>query len=515
MTADAATPPSIRRLGAALGPALFLLFLLAPGLPLDGPQRRVAAVTSWTAVWWITAALPIGVSSLLPAALLPLLGVMDARSVAPLYMHDLVLLFLGAFVIALGLERWGVHRRMALSIIARVGTRPRQLVLGFMVASAFLSFFINNTSTTLLMLPIGVACIASLRADRDVEGAGPFGMALLLGMAYSASVGGVATPVGTTPNQVFLGQFATKYPDGPEISFGQWVLAFVPLVVLYLPLAWFVLTRLALRVPAGESEGTDSIREQRARLGPMSRAEKLMAAVFAATALLWVTRASLDLGVVRLPGWGELFGAVDGRSRVSDATVAVAMAILCFALPAGGGRRLMDWETARRMPWEILLLIGGGFALAGAFKASGLDQRVGDALGPYLAHLPEWAIVVCVIACMAALTEVTSNTATTAVLLPVLGEAAAAAGISPLFTMLPATIAASLAFMLPVATPPNAVVFSSRLVPAATMARVGLWMNVLLIVLTSLVFQLWVRPVLGIDSGLEDWAVQGIGADGR
>jgi len=167
------------------------------------------------------------------------------------------------------------------------------------------------------------------------------------------------------------------------------------------------------------------------------------------------------------------------------------------------------------MPWEILLLIGGGFALAGAFKASGLDQRVGDALGPYLAHLPEWAIVVCVIACMAALTEVTSNTATTAVLLPVLGEAAAAAGISPLFTMLPATIAASLAFMLPVATPPNAVVFSSRLVPAATMARVGLWMNVLLIVLTSLVFQLWVRPVLGIDSGLEDWAVQGIGADGR
>ena len=197
-----------------------------------------------------------------------------------------------------------------------------------------------------------------------------------------------------------------------------------------------------------------------------------MAGVFAATALLWITRASLDFGFVRMPGWGELFGEVNGRSRVSDATVAVAMAIVCFVVPAGEGRRLMDWETARRMPWEILLLIGGGFCIAGAFKASGLDQRVGEALGPHLAHLPEWAIVVLVITCMAALTEVTSNTATTAVLLPVLGEAAVAAGISPLFTMLPATIAASVAFMLPVATPPNAVVFSSRLVPAAVIAEV-------------------------------------------
>ncbi len=519
---DEATSLRIRRIGFVLGPLLFCLLLLWPGMPLDAAQRRVAAVTAWTAIWWTTAALPIGMTSLLPAVLLPLLGVMDARAVAPLYMHDLVLLFLGAFVVALGLERWGVHKRMALAIIARVGTRPRQLVLGFMVASAVLSFFINNTSTTLLMLPIGTACIASLSLgagkQQDGEssaGGNAFAMALLLGMAYSASVGGVGTPVGTTPNQVFLGQFQTKYPDAPEISFSQWAISFVPLVAIYLPLGWLVLTRLALRVPAGSATGSDTIHQQREALGAMSRPEKAMACVFGLTALLWVTRANLDLGFFVLPGWGELFGTLNGRSLVSDATVAVGMAIVCFLIPAGKGQRLMDWETARRMPWEILLLIGGGFCIAGAFKASGLDQRVGEALGPHLASLPEWAIVFLVVALMAALTEITSNTATTAVLLPVLGEAAVSAGISPLFTMLPATIAASVAFMLPVATPPNAVVFSSRLVPASSMARVGLWMNLLLILLVSLVFQLWVRPYLGIGAGLEDWATQGIPAVDR
>ncbi len=502
-----ATSPRVQRVGLALGPLVFLLLLFLDG-PLEPAQRRVAAVTGLTAIWWITSALPIGATSLLPAALFPLLGVMGGREVAPRYMHDLVFLFIGAFVIALGLERWNVHRRIALAIIARVGTRPRSLVLGFMVASAFLSLWVNNTSTTLLMLPIGVAVITSV-TGKEPGLHDPFAISLLLGMAYSASVGGIATPVGTQPNQVFLGQFSDRYPEAPAISFGAWMLSLFPLVLLYVPAAWFLLTRVLLRVPDHGERGAEVIRAEREQLGPMTRAEKTMAAVFVTTALLWITRGGLDLGLVRVPGWAGLLtpDSVEAPGKfVTDATVATAMAVLTFLLPAGNGERLMDWRTASKLPWEVLLLIGGGFAIAGGFQVSGLDTLLGSSLGPLLEGTSSWVMVAAVVLLMAALTEVTSNTATTAVLLPVLGQAATAAGISPLLLMLPATIAASCAFMLPVATPPNAVVFSSRRVPSSTMARVGLGVNLLMAVLVVLVFELWIRRVLGIDSGLPAWA---------
>jgi len=494
-----AASPVVRRVGLVLGPLLFLVLLAWRSGPLDDAQRKVAAVTALTATWWITAALPIGITSLVPAALLPLLGVMGAREIAPRYMQDLVFLFLGAFIIALGLERWNVHRRMALFIISLVGTRPRQLVLGFMIASAFLSFWINNTSTTLLMLPIGMAVVAAVRdvapGERD-----PFAISLLLAMAYSASVGGMATPVGTAPNQVFLGQFAARFPDAPGLSFGQWMLAWVPVVALFVPVGWWLLTRVALRVPAESERGIAVIRQERQALGPMSGPEMAMAGVFAATALLWVTRPAWA-------GWVLPDSIARPKTFVTDATIATAMAILCFVIPVGkGGVRLMDWRTASRMPWEVLLLIGGGFAIAAAFQSSGLDELVGAALGPWLAGRSTWITVGAVVVLMAALTEVTSNTATTAVLLPVMGQAAIAAGVSPLLFMVPATIAASAAFMLPVATPPNAVVFSSRQVPAPTMARVGLWMNLAMATLIVVVFQLWVRAVLGIGASVPDWA---------
>jgi sodium-dependent dicarboxylate transporter 2/3/5 len=503
---------AVRRAGLALGPVLFAFILLWPGGPLDAMQRKVAAITALTATWWITAALPIGATSLIPAALLPLMGVMGGRELGPRYMHDLVFLFLGAFVIALGLERWNVHRRMALAIIARVGTGPRRLVLGFMIASAFLSLWINNTSTTLLMLPIGIAVIASV-TGRPADVRDPFAMALLLGMAYSASVGGMATPVGTAPNQVLLGQLSDAYPDAPPISFGQWMLAWGPLVILYIPLAWLLLTRIVLRVPSTSERGDEVIREERATLGRMGRAEKSMAAVFAATAILWVTRADLDLGFIQMRGWIHwlLPASIEAPEKfITDATVATVMAVLCFLIPVEPKRGvfLMDWRTASKMPWEVLLLIGGGFAIAGAFKETGLDSVIGGSLGPVLAGRSEWFMVVAVVLLMAALTEVTSNTATTAVLLPVLGRAAVSADVSPLLFMLPATIAASAAFMLPVATPPNAVVFSSRLVPAPTMARVGLRFNLLMVVLVVLVFQLWSRKVLGVGDGTPPWALR-------
>ncbi len=499
-------PSRARRVGLVLGPALFLALLAWPDLPLSPAQRRVAAVTAWTATWWITTAIPIGIASLLPAALLPLLGVVSARDVAPMYVNDLVLLFLGAFVVALGVERWGVHKRVAFGVIALVGTGRRRLVLGFMTASALLSLFLNNTSTTLMLLPIGLAVIASVEGPSEAKS--PFAISLLLGMAYAASLGGTGTLIGTPPNQVLAGVLAELWPEAPPLDFATWAQAWLPLVALFVPIGWLLLTRVALRVPKEGERGAAAIAQERARLGPVTRGEVRMSIVFAITALLWITRAGFDLGAVRIPGWVELVApaSIERPERfVSDATVAVAMAIVCFLVPVRPGTRLMDWSTASRMPWEVLLLLGGGFAIAGSFQHSGLDRVLGEALGPWLAGRSDWVVVLAVVVFMAALTEVTSNVATSTVLLPVLGQAAVAADLSPLLTMFPATIAASAAFMLPVATPPNAVVFSSRLVPASTMARVGIWLNVAAALLITLVFQLWSRHVLDVASAVPDW----------
>lgn len=498
--------PALARAGLLFGPLAFLTLLLWPGLGLDPVQRRVAAVAAWTATWWLTSAQPVGATSLLPAALLPLLGAMDAKTVAPFYMDDLVLLFLGAFLLTRGLERWNVHRRVALFVLDRVGKQPRRLVLGMMCAAAGLSAFVNNTSTTLLMLPIALALLAA--CDAATPGRKDFGRALLLGVAYSASVGGITTPVGTAPNQIFLGQFRERYPDAPEISFVQWMLAWAPVVLLYLPLGWLLFTRVLFRVPDDLGRSGDVIAAERRALGPWSRGEKRMAAVFVLAACLWVTRSDLELGAFRFEGWGDLLAGPLGKSGVSDATVAVTLALATFLIPSGveRGRALLDWSTARTLPWDVLLLFGGGFALAGAFKASKLDALIGAALAPRIAGLPDWLVVLSLVLLVTAISELASNVATTQVMLPIVGQAAVAAGLSPLLAMIPTTIAASNGFMLPVATPPNAIVFATGEIPAPTMARVGLVFDLLLIFLVTAVFMLWGRFVLEVGAGVPAWA---------
>ncbi|MEM8711433.1 MAG: SLC13 family permease, partial [Planctomycetota bacterium] len=543
--------PMAARMGLVGGALLFLGFLFCPGLPLDPGQRRVAAVAGLTAALWLSVAVPVGAASLVPAALFPLLGVMPAREVAPIYLRDLVMLFLGAFIVAMGLERWGVHRRMALAVIQAVGSSRRRLVLGFMTASAFLSLWINNTATTLLMLPIVTAVLgetarkansASREAPRPSEGEldddPRFGWCLLLGVAYSASVGGMGTPVGTAPNQEFLGQFTTLFPEGPRLSFGDWFLAFGPLVLLFVPIAWLILTRIVYRFEDLQGAGSDAIRDERRALGPWTPAQARMATLFAATAVLWVFRADLTLGPVTVPGWSRLLMGGEAtdpawyarhKNDISDATVAVAMALLMFVVPAGRGARaeglaemdtaghrvrgnlsssfLMDWRTASRLPWEVLLLLGGGFALAHGFKVSGLDVVVGEALAPLLVDRPRWVIVGAVALLVSLLTEVTSNTATTAVLLPVMAAAGVAAGVDPRLVMLPATLAASAAFMMPVATPPNAVVFATRKIPVPAMARAGVVLNLVMVVLILLVFEFWASGRLGVEEATPSWAV--------
>jgi len=499
--------PVLAHAGLVLGPLFFLGILLWPGSALDPTQRRVAAVAAWTATWWLTSAQPVGATSLLPAALLPLLGAVDAKTVAPFYMDDLVLLFLGAFLLTRGLEHWNVHRRMALFVLARVGTQPRRLVLGMMCATAGLSAFVNNTSTTLLMLPIALAILSSY-ADCEPRARSAFARALLLGVAYSASVGGITTPVGTAPNQIFLGQFRERYPDAPEISFVQWTLAWLPVVLLYLPVGWWLLTRVLFAVPADLGRSGEVVAAERRALGPWTTGEKRMAGVFALAALAWVTRADLELGAFTFQGWGDLLKGTLARSPVSDATVAVTLALACFLIPSGSerGRALLDWQTARSLPWDVLLLFGGGFALAGAFRSSGLDVVVGQQLAPWLAGKPDWVVVITLVLFVTAVSELASNVATTQIMLPIVGQAAAAVGLSPLLTMIPTTIAASNGFMLPVATPPNAIVFATGEIPATSMARAGLVFDLVLAVLVTLVFSSWGRFVLGIGAELPSWA---------
>jgi sodium-dependent dicarboxylate transporter 2/3/5 len=510
--------PTGRLVGLIVGGGLFLFLMFAPGLPLDRAQRAVAATTALTAVLWVTVAVPVAAASLVPVTLFTLLGVMPASQAAPLYMGDLVMLFLGAFIVALGLERWDVHKRIALFVIDSFGSSRRSLVLGFMVAAAFLSFWINNTATTLLMLPIARAVVLRIEGDDENRSVGSsFAVCLLLGVAYSSSAGGMATPVGTAPNQVFLGQMAEKFPDGPKITFGEWMLAWTPLVVLFVPMAWLLLTRWLYPVPRGGGEGREVIRAERARLGPMTRAQRRMSLLFAATAILWVTRADITLGSLEIPGWSRLFlGAraadpawyAENKNWISDSTVALGMALIAFLVPAGTASKdfLMDWRTASRLPWEVLLLLGGGFCIAKGFEVSGLDLVLGERLEPLFSGGSTWLIVGGVTLFMSILTEFTSNTATTAVLLPVLGGAALAAGIHPLLVLAPATIAASAAFTMPVATPPNAVVYASRLIPMRAMARAGVWLNLATVVLITLVFQFWVRRLWDIDVELPDWA---------
>ncbi len=475
-----------------------------------------AALTCLVAVWWIFVAIPIPVTSLLPLLLAPLLGILPIKAAAAPYADPNVFLFMGGFIIALGVERWGLHRRIALYIIKIVGTGRATIVLGFMIATALLSMWISNTATTMMMLPIGLAVIAAfagLDEHTSDKSRKNFAAALMLGIAYSASIGGVGTPIGTPPNIVFQGQLKSLYPAAPEISFGHWMLLFLPLVVVFLPIAWLVITRIACRFETGHFKaGRQIVREQLANLGPLRGAEALMLAVFAATALLWMTR-SIPIGEGHNVGWAWLLDRVlapaDGAPHryharyIHDALVALGMATLCFILPAGrdkNGRRqfLMNWETAVRLPWGILLLFGGGFSIATAFKASGLSLWCGTAFAELGLHSP-FGLIVSTCPLVMGLTEITSNTATTQVMLPILAKVSQAVGVNPLVLMLPATISASCAFMLPVATPPNAIVFGSGKVEMGRMVRTGLLLNAIAIVLITLLIYFLTGPLLGVD----------------
>ena len=451
-------------LGLALGVVVFVAMSMAPppsGLELAG--WRVAAVTLLMAILWMTEAVPLAATALLPLALFPLLGVAKIDEVAAPYANPLVFLFLGGFLIALSIERWNLHRRIALTVIHRVGSREDFQIGGFMLATAAISMWVSNTATTIMMLPVALSII-----PRDARGAvdppkQEFASALLLAVAYGASIGGVATLVGTPPNALFAGFMLETYDI--QIGFGQWMLIGVPVSVLMLAICWILLTRCLYAIGRQEAPGArEGIRQTLHEMGPASSAEKRTAVVFAITAALWLLRPLLS----------HQFPAL----QLSDTSIAIAGALSLFVIPTGlqRGQFLLSWEYAERLPWGVLLLFGGGLTLASSISGSGLA----DWIGAQLTGLDAWPVVllVAVVTVMVVLfSELASNTATAATFLPVVAALAMSAGHDPLRLVVPTALAASLGFMLPVATPPNAIVFGSGYVTVPQMLRAGGWLD--------------------------------------
>ncbi len=481
-------------IGLFLGPAvaLLLLFLVVPD-----PERPaigyMTAVVVLMAIWWITEAVPLAATSLLPFILFPLFGILPPNEVANAYMNPLIFLFFGGFLIALAMDRWNLHRRIALAIVDSVGSNIRSLVLGFMLASGFLSMWISNTATAVMMLPIGLALIFKLEDAFGKARSRGFSLCLMLGIAYGCSIGGIATLVGTPPNLVLARVYSSSFPDEAPISFGQWFLFGFPFSAVMLILVWFLLTRVLCRMDESVQLDTATIRQERAALGPMTYEQKAVAAVFTVTALLWIFRTDIALGFVTIPGWNNLW---EPLAALNDGTVAIGMALLLFLIPARGGVRagpLLDGGVFAKVPWGIILLFGGGFALADGFGASGLSATLAEAFTKH-EGIPSLVAVVFVSGGINLLTELTSNTATTQMFLPVLASMAEGLGIHPLLLMATATVSASMAFMMPVATPPNAIVFGSQRIRIVDMVRVGMLINllglVLLVLFAWLVFPL-------------------------
>ena len=489
--------------GLVLGIVLFLVFAFnLPGFNLTKEAAATAGVVLMMASFWISQCLPIPVTSLIPIVLFPILGIAKSATTVKYYADNNIYLFLGGFIIALAIEKWNLHKRIALSITALLGSSPGKIVMGFMLGTGFMSMWISNTATAMIMLPIGLAVISEM--GKTSEENRHFPLVLMLAIAYAASIGGLATPIGTPPNILFLGVFEKDFPNAPIISFFNWIVAFLPLVVILLPLTWFIIAKVVFPIGKTAPLSRLIIKGELKKLGRMDSAEKRVLVIFVITALLWVFRNDINTGLFTIPGWSNL---LPNPGFIHDATVAIFMAIILFIIPAGKSHPrqfLMDWHTAVKLPWGILLLFGGGFAIAGGFSASGLDKTIGMALRPYLVFHP---IIIVLMVCLLLtfLTELTSNTATAAALLPIMKGAAVALNLNPLLLMIPATISASMAFMLPVATPPNAIVFSSGRIKMSEMARSGLVLNLVIAVIVACYVYYYVLPLWGYSAALPAW----------
>ena len=478
-----------QKIGLVLGPSFFLLIkLFVQPAGMSDEAVSVLASLVWVATWWVTEAMPIPVTSLLPIMLLPLLGVMETGSVTANYGDTLIFLFAGSFMIALSMEKWNLHKRIALSIIHAVGTNPSTIIFGFMIATAFLSMFISNTATTLMMVPISLAVAKhvadSLKNDPSVDttpGNFAFGTALMLGTAYSATIGGFGSIVGAPANIILAGTVKTMY--GVDISFARWLMFGVPLVAILIPLVWLYLVKIAFPMKVKNIPGgRDIVKKDLDSLGKMSYEEKVVLAVFALTGAAWITRGFILNKFI--PG-------------LDDTLIAVFAGILLFLLPARNREgNIMDWETAKKLPWGILWLFGGGLALAAGIMESGLDKWIGEQLTAF-STFPLIVSIALMVTVILILTEFTSNTATATMVYPIVAVAAVSLGTDPIILMVAANMGATFAYMFPVAAPPNAIVFGTGYVKMGKMAATGFWLNLFSLVFTLIVVTYFVPLVFG------------------
>ncbi len=477
---------------------------LEPGKPAVTYTLGIAVLM---AIWWITEVVPLAITALLPVVLFPLFGVMNGKDVSSTYFNHVIFLFIGGFLVALAMQKWDLHKRIAIRILLITGSSPARILLGFMLATSFLSMWISNTATAMMMVPILLSITKKLEEFIDAKELNKYSVGLLLGVAYSASIGGIATLVGTPPNLSFARIFQIMFPAAPEISFSTWFIYALPISITFFIITWVYLYTIYKPKKSLKTLKNIDFKQQYVDLGSATYEQKAVAVVFVSLALLWLTRAGLNIGSINIPGWSSLFSS---PAYINDGTVAIALSIILFIIPSKTkGKRIMDWATASKVPWNIVLLFGGGFALASAFKESGLSIWVGEQLSS-IGGLHPILIIGVIALTMTFLTELTSNTATTEMLLPVLAGLSVSINVNPLLFMLPATISASMAFMLPVATPPNAIVFGSNKITVMEMAKTGIVLNIMGVIVITLITYFWGSWVFGIEPGvMPDWAVIG------
>ncbi|WP_077338187.1 SLC13 family permease [Pseudocolwellia agarivorans] len=473
-----------RLIALFLGPSIALLFMFLPA-PLGMTKEAwiLVALIGWMVTWWLSEAIPIPATALLPIPFMPILGIGDMKVVASQYANPIIFLFLGGFIMAAAMQKWGLHKRIALRIVSVVGTNPSRVIGGFMLATAFLSMWISNTSATIMMYAVALSVIDFVaRKTNDEKILRRFGVALMLGIAYSGTIGGVGTLIGTPPNALLASFLSTSY--GIQIDFFTWMKFGVPIVLLMLPLAWLLLTKFIFPADKIQIGNIQSLIENELKeLGPMSYTEKVVAGVFISAALGWIFRKPL-VDLTGLP--------------INDTSIALVAALVLFAWPVSkkSGKFILDWEVAKELPWGILLLFGGGLALSFGFNNTGLAPWIGQLVSGF--NVSTWLLVLTVVVSIVYLTEITSNTASTATFLPILGAVAVGLDLDPRTLAVPAAVAASMAFMMPVATPPNAIVFTYEKMRLFDMIKAGFFLNIIAIIVTCSVMYLLAGVVFGI-----------------
>ncbi|MGJ5713328.1 SLC13 family permease [Staphylococcus auricularis] len=479
-------------IGLILGPLLFILTLMffhPEGLAWKGVF--VLALTLWIAVWWITEAIPIAATSLLPLILMPLGHVLTPEEVSAQYGNDIIFLFLGGFILAIAMERWNLHTRVALTIIKTLGTSTGKIMLGFMIATGFLSMFVSNTAAVMIMIPIGLAIVNEVNAlkgqEIEQQHISKFEKSLVLAIGYAGTIGGLGTLIGTPPLIILKGQFHSAF--GQELSFAKWMIVGIPTVIVLLLFVWLYLRYVAFNHGLKELPGGKALIQRKLdELGHMKYEEKVVQAIFILASVLWISREFI------LKQW-------EVTSQVADGTIAMFISVLLFLIPAkdkSKHKRIIDWDVAKELPWGVLILFGGGLALAKGISSSGLANWLGEQL-TLLDGVSPLLIVIVITLFVLFLTEITSNTATATMILPILATLSVAVNVHPLLLMVPAAMAANCAYMLPVGTPPNAIVFGTGKLEIKEMAKVGFWVNMISVIIIVVVVYYFMPIVLGID----------------